>query len=56
MREAFEQGAINLIVLWTIDGLEDLKGLTKLKKLNLDGTLASGLGLKESIPDLEIIR
>jgi hypothetical protein len=36
--------------------LEQLKGMTKLKRIHLDGTFASGYGLKETAPDLEIIK
>jgi hypothetical protein len=42
--------------LVTDDSLEELKVLTKLKKIHLDGTLASGIGLKAHIPGLEIIK
>jgi hypothetical protein len=37
-------------------GLFELAGLKKLKRLQLDGTLANGLELKAQIPDLEIIK
>ena len=37
-------------------GLENLKGCTKLKKLSLEGTLASGEGLRAAIPGLEIYK
>ena len=40
--------------LVTDGGLSDLKGLKKLRKLSLRGSLASGLGLAGSIPNLEI--
>jgi hypothetical protein len=36
--------------------LEQLKGMTKLKRIHLDGTFATGLGLKARLPDLEIIK
>jgi hypothetical protein len=38
------------------DGLEHLKGCTKLKKIYLDGSLASGLGLQAHIPGLQVIK
>jgi hypothetical protein len=37
-------------------GLTKLKGLKKLKKIGLSGTLADGHGLQASIPGLEIIK
>ena len=37
-------------------GLRELKGCTKLKKIYLDGTLASGLELADAIPGLQIIK
>jgi hypothetical protein len=37
------------------DGLEELVDLKKLKKLNVLGSLASGMGLKNAIPGLQVI-
>ena len=43
--------------LVTENGLDHLKGLTRLRRLTLNNTpLATGLTLKESLPELEIIR
>jgi hypothetical protein len=40
----------------TDGGLELLTGLTKLKKLGVSGSLASGLELQAAIPNLQVNR
>jgi hypothetical protein len=37
-------------------GLQELKGLKKLKKISLSGTLADGSGLQAAIPGLEVLK